>query len=112
MEVIRFTAERAVKLDGEQGDIDIEEALVSAVRRFARPEGRWAEFEIPTVEGLGGTSEDVMGVIFTVGIGVEDFEWSAFADRGFGDAAVGRGTVDFNGGEDKVSRFVENKVAG
>ena len=86
--------------------------MVGAVRRFAGPEGRWAEFEIPAMEGLGGASEDVTGVVFTVGIGAEDFEWSAFADRGFGDAVVGRGTVDFNGGEDKVSRFVENKVAG
>ena len=55
-------------MDGKRGDVDVEEALVGAVRRFTRPEGRWAEFEIPAVEGLGGTSEDVTGVVLPWGL--------------------------------------------
>eukprot|EP00977_Amphora_coffeiformis_P024308 scaffold15481_cov144-Amphora_coffeaeformis.AAC.1 len=51
--VVGVAAEGSSELDGEFGDVHVEESLVGSIGWFAGPERRWEEFQVAAVEFLG-----------------------------------------------------------
>ena len=86
--VVGVAAERASELDGQFGDMDVEEALVRAVGRGAGPEGRGKKGQHATVElesrGVGSLVEPADFVAAFFG-GADDDERATAAEGKFGD---------------------------
>ena len=110
--VVRVAAQGSTEGDWEGWDVDVEEALVRAVGRGARPKRWWAEMEEAAVEGADGAGVDVADFVFSVLLVGQDFKGAAFADGQLTDAVVSGGALNFNGGEHKVPRFVKFEFAG
>ena len=101
-------------MDGQLGDVDVEEALVRAVGRSACPEGRGQEGQHAAVKFEGGRvgsfvkPADFVAPFFG---GTDDDERSAAAKREFGDG-VGVGiAADFDSASDNVTSFVLDRLA-
>ena len=112
--VVGVAAERASELDGQFGDMDVEEALVRAVGRGAGPEGRGQERQhaVVKLEGGGvGSFVEPADFVATFFSGADDDERAATAEREFGDG-VGVGVAaDFDSASDDIASFVLDRLA-
>ena len=110
--VVRFAAERSPQLDGQWGDVEVEETLVWPVGRSAWPEGGGKKLDATAVGFLNVRCVEVLEAIAAMREGLEDFEGSSFGDGELGDAVRGGGALDFDLSGDDVARFVGDEFPG
>lgn len=110
--VVGVTSEGSAESDREFGNMQVEEALIGAVRWFAGPEGRGKQIEVLTMKLKRSIVRVVKEPDFIVGGREEssDTERAAAAERKFRDSAGGGRTVDLDNAGDDITDFESAEV--